>query len=296
MKNGIRIQRLTFAGLWTGLTTLLVWLGVTIPGFSFVLPLFLPLMSAMVIHRTDLWTFVLFALASTVLGFLWISQLDAVLFYLLPALGLGFILGFGMRHRWSTFGLLLISSVVQTILTAILYLVIEGLYGISVYRLLFELFALTYAEEALYLGILLTYAVSVAQVILTAWLWIGERARLRLPEPGDDQHSERWQLLSLVLSIGLIGLFPFSTVGAALLFGPTLWINLHLIFRQPAQHFKARKWFYLGLIVGLPILFGWLNSAFQGGSILLLLPAFLLPEILLQTVEEWLRSRKNGLI
>lgn len=296
MKNGERIQRLTFAGLWTALTTMLVWLSVTVPAFSFTLPLFLPLISAIVIIKTDSWTFGLYALATTLLGLIWSSHIDAVLFYVWPSLGMGFILGFGLQHRWTTFGLLLISSIVQTAISAILYVIIEAIYGVSVYRLLFELFGFIYDGNVIDIAMLLTYAVSIAQVLLTAWLWLGERSTLRLPASGEDIHPERWQFLSLMLTMLLVVSFAFSTIWNALLFGPTLWINLYLILRQPPKHFAKRKWIYLTFIVGLPIVFAWLNSAFSNDSILLLLPVFLLPEILLQMVEEWLRSRKNGLI
>jgi len=290
-------QRLTFAALMAAANIIFLILVTAFPTIGFPLSLFLPLLSVLVFFLTTVKTYLLYAVTSFFLTFLFVpNALESTIFFLIPSLLFGIGMATLFKFRLSFFehvyymGILHIANLSLTILLS------QFFYQQSLLTVMYALLQLNDAANFYIFDGLILYTFGLLQVLITIVLIspLLERFKIvmlfpiRLPNYLIKLHS-----VSVAIALLSTPFFPFIPL---LLIGPITLISVYLYFYYFLFPLRYSTIFLIGMLALLPFIYALFHFVYADGLQIIAFLYISFPPILLHFYKSINQTKKNVLI
>ena len=214
-KKTTLVHHITYMGIMTAINLIFIVLATYVPFLMFLLILLLPFISAVVSYYCQKRYYIIYALAS--IGLCMIFNISDTIFYVVPAVITGFMIGLLLEKKINPFWLILSSTIIESALTFAIIPLINLIGNVDIvvtFLTIFKLNEFAYKTEVTYLFI---YFISLVQCTLTHFVLLGDAKKI-----GIDVNTEVTSYgpyiigaeLMMVLSLS----FAFFYVPLALIF------------------------------------------------------------------------------
>ena len=286
-----RTHQLVYVAIMTGLTIVLGVLTNFIPFMSLFLIVFLPFVAALVAIVTDLKFFPIYALSSILLSVVVDAQnFLNIIFYLLPALVSGLVIGVTYRLKLNGIYILLAITLINLLANYAIIPVLDHLYQINFIQYALGLIGLGSHPLANVIFMMFLFILGIIQASLT---YMVIRDELHLIKGEIYENYDKISLIVLALISLVSVIFSFFHLGLSLVFFSTATL---LATYQLVYLFKKNLiLFYITLgvvIASLPISFvlSELNHAYPLNLYLILQ---VLIVVILMFLWEYIFSKKD---
>ncbi|HOJ44756.1 MAG TPA: hypothetical protein PK340_01790 [Bacilli bacterium] len=208
MKLTTPVKTITYMALMAALNVTFAFIASLVPLAGLFLAIALPLASALVVLKTDVRYYPIYAMATLGLSLVVaLQQLEVTIFYVVPSLLLGFSFGYLYKLRVDDISIIIVSSLLQLI---ILYATIGLINAIFMIDFVSSLTAILNIDSATDMIIMpsILYVVSLAQVTISYFI-IGHEIE-KLAPAGDRLRQTKplvyWLGLCLTIAIVPLGL------------------------------------------------------------------------------------------
>lgn len=171
-KKTTLVHNITYMAIMTAINLIFIVLDTYVPFLMFLLILLLPFVSAIVSYFCQKRYYIIYAVAS--LGLCLIFNIIDTIFYIVPALCTGFLIGVLLDKKIHPFWMVLSSTLVEVILTYA-FIPLINLIGntdiVNSFFIIFKLAAFPYKDELMHLFILF---VALTQCTLTHFILLTE--------------------------------------------------------------------------------------------------------------------------
>lgn len=288
-----RTHQLVYVAIMTGLTIVLSILTNFIPFMSLFLIVFLPFVAALVAIVTDLKFFPIYALSSILLSVVVDAQnFLNIIFYLLPALVSGLVIGVTYRLKLNGIYILLAITLINLLANYAIIPVLDHLYQINFIQYALGLIGLGSHPLANAIFMMFLFILGIIQASLT---YMVIRDELHLIKGEIFENYDKISLIVLALISLVSVIFSFFHLGLSLVFfsSATLLATYQLVYLFK----KNLVLFYITLgvvIASLPISFvlSELNHAYPLNLYLILQ---VLIVVILMFLWEYILSKKDKL-
>ncbi|HKL84628.1 MAG TPA: hypothetical protein VJZ48_04085 [Bacilli bacterium] len=288
-----RTHQLVYVAIMTGLTIVLSILTNFIPFMSLFLIVFLPFVAALVAIVTDLKFFPIYALSSILLSVVVDAQnFLNIIFYLLPALVSGLVIGVTYRLKLNGIYILLAITLINLLANYAIIPVLDHLYQINFIQYALGLIGLGSHPLANAVFMMFLFILGIIQASLT---YMVIRDELHLIKGEIFENYDKISLIVLALISLVSVIFSFFHLGLSLVFfsSATLLATYQLVYLFK----KNLVLFYITLgvvIASLPISFvlSELNHAYPLNLYLILQ---VLIVVILMFLWEYILSKKDKL-
>lgn len=288
-----RTHQLVYVAIMTGLTIVLSILTNFIPFMSLFLIVFLPFVAALVAIVTDLKFFPIYALSSILLSVVVDAQnFLNIIFYLLPALVSGLVIGVTYRLKLNGIYILLAITLINLLANYAIIPVLDHLYQINFIQYALGLVGLGSHPLANAIFMMFLFILGIIQASLT---YMVIRDELHLIKGEIFENYDKISLIVLALISLVSVIFSFFHLGLSLVFfsSATLLATYQLVYLFK----KNLVLFYITLgvvIASLPISFvlSELNHAYPLNLYLILQ---VLIVVILMFLWEYILSKKDKL-
>ena len=286
-----RTHQLVYVAIMTGLTIVLSILTNFIPFMSLFLIVFLPFVAALVAIVTDLKFFPIYALSSILLSVVVDAQnFLNIIFYLLPALVSGLVIGVTYRLKLNGIYILLAITLINLLANYAIIPVLDHLYQINFIQYALGLIGLGSHPLANAIFMMFLFILGIIQASLT---YMVIRDELHLIKGEIYENYDKISLIVLALISLVSVIFSFFHLGLSLVFfsSATLLATYQLVYLFK----KNLVLFYITLgvvIASLPISFvlSELNHAYPLNLYLILQ---VLIVVILMFLWEYIFSKKD---
>lgn len=286
-----RTHQLVYVAIMTGLTIVLSILTNFIPFMSLFLIVFLPFVAALVAIVTDLKFFPIYALSSILLSVVVDAQnFLNIIFYLLPALVSGLVIGVTYRLKLNGIYILLAITLINLLANYAIIPVLDHLYQINFIQYALGLVGLGSHPLANAIFMMFLFILGIIQASLT---YMVIRDELHLIKGEIFENYDKISLIVLALISLVSVIFSFFHLGLSLVFfsSATLLATYQLVYLFK----KNLVLFYITLgvvIASLPISFvlSELNHAYPLNLYLILQ---VLIVVILMFLWEYILSKKD---
>ena len=286
-----RTHQLVYVAIMTGLTIVLSILTNFIPFMSLFLIVFLPFVAALVAIVTDLKFFPIYALSSILLSVVVDAQnFLNIIFYLLPALVSGLVIGVTYRLKLNGIYILLAITLINLLANYAIIPVLDHLYQINFIQYALGLIGLGSHPLANAIFMMFLFILGIIQASLT---YMVIRDELHLIKGEIFENYDKISLIVLALISLVSVIFSFFHIGLSLVFfsSATLLATYQLVYLFK----KNLVLFYITLgvvIASLPISFvlSELNHAYPLNLYLILQ---VLIVVILMFLWEYIFSKKD---
>ena len=286
-----RTHQLVYVAIMTGLTIVLSILTNFIPFMSLFLIVFLPFVAALVAIVTDLKFFPIYALSSILLSVVVDAQnFLNIIFYLLPALVSGLVIGVTYRLKLNGIYILLAITLINLLANYAIIPVLDHLYQINFIQYALGLVGLGSHPLANAIFMMFLFILGIIQASLT---YMVIRDELHLIKGEIFEKYDKISLIVLALISLVSVIFSFFHIGLSLVFfsSATLLVTYQLVYLFK----KNLVLFYITLgvvIASLPISFvlSELNHAYPLNLYLILQ---VLIVVILMFLWEYIFSKKD---
>lgn len=286
-----RTHQLVYVAIMTGLTIVLSILTNFIPFMSLFLIVFLPFVAALVAIVTDLKFFPIYALSSILLSVVVDAQnFLNIIFYLLPALVSGLVIGVTYRLKLNGIYILLAITLINLLANYAIIPVLDHLYQINFIQYALGLIGLGSHPLANAIFMMFLFILGIIQASLT---YMVIRDELHLIKGEIFENYDKISLIVLALISLVSVIFSFFHLGLSLVFfsSATLLATYQLVYLFK----KNLILFYITLsvvIASLPISFvlSELNHAYPLNLYLIL---GVLIVVILMFLWEYIFSKKD---
>jgi len=286
-----RTHQLVYVAIMTGLTIVLSILTNFIPFMSLFLIVFLPFVAALVAIVTDLKFFPIYALSSILLSVVVDAQnFLNIIFYLLPALVSGLVIGVTYRLKLNGIYILLAITLINLLANYAIIPVLDHLYQINFIQYALGLVGLGSHPLANAIFMMFLFILGIIQASLT---YMVIRDELHLIKGEFFENYDKISLIVLALISLVSVIFSFFHLGLSLVFfsSATLLATYQLVYLFK----KNLVLFYITLgvvIASLPISFvlSELNHAYPLNLYLILQ---VLIVVILMFLWEYILSKKD---
>lgn len=175
-KKTTLVHHIAYMGLTTAINVIFIVLATYIPLLMFLLIILLPFISAVVSYYCQKRYYIIYAIASVLLCF--IFNINDTLFYVLPAIITGFFIGVLLEKKINPFWLVLTSTIVESALTFALIPLINLIGNVDIVETFLSIFKLnnfTYKTELTYLFI---FFISLLQCSLTHFVLLSDAKKI----------------------------------------------------------------------------------------------------------------------
>lgn len=175
-KKTTLVHHITYMGIMTAINLIFIVLATYIPFLMFLLILLLPFVSAVVSYYCKKRYYVIYAVAS--IGLCMIFNISDTLFYVVPAIATGFMIGLLLEKKINPFWLILSSTIIETALTFALIPLINLIGNVNIidtFLTIFKLNDFSYKVEITYLFI---YFLSLVQCTLTHFVLLNDAKKI----------------------------------------------------------------------------------------------------------------------
>lgn len=164
-KKTTLVHHIAYMGLMTAINLIFIVLATYIPFLMFLLILLLPFVSTVVSYYCQKRYYIIYALAS--IGLCLIFNISDTIFYVVPAVITGFVIGVLLDKKINPFWLILLSTIIESVLTYAFIPLINLIGNVDIvetFLSIFKLTSFTYKTELTYLFI---YLIALIQCALT---------------------------------------------------------------------------------------------------------------------------------
>lgn len=175
-KKTTLVHHITYMGIMTAINLIFIVLATYVPFLMFLLILLLPFISAVVSYYCQKRYYIIYAVAS--IGLCLIFNISDTIFYVVPAVITGFMIGLLLEKKINPFWLILSSSVIESALTFALIPLINLIGNVNIVETFLTLFKLndfSYKTEITYLFI---YFLSLVQCTLTHFVLLSDAKKI----------------------------------------------------------------------------------------------------------------------
>ena len=293
-KKTTLVHHIAYMGLTTAINVIFIVLATYVQFLTFLLVLLLPFISAVVSYYCQKRYYIIYAVASVLLCF--IFNISDTLFYVLPAIITGFFIGLLLEKKINPFWLILVSSVIESILTFALIPLINLLGSVEdivdAFFVFFKLSTFTYKEELTFLFI---FCISLMQSTLTHFILLSDAKKVGI-EVNTCTGSFGPYIIGNELAIALSLTFSFFYNPLAFVFlVMSLYFTVFLIINLILEKKKSML-ISMGIIVVVVFFtFSFLYSMIERPYGLLLLNIFPLLISLLSFVNYYLLNKEGNI-
>lgn len=225
MKRTTPVKTITLMAMIAALNVIFSFVASLMPLAGLFLAIALPLASAMVVLKTDLRYYPIYAIATLGLSLIvTMQQLETTLFYVFPSLLLGFVFGFLYKRRADDISIIIVTSFLQL---AILYGtigLINAIFMIDFTSTLALILNLTSTSDLLMLPLVL-YIVSLSQVTITYFIITSELEKLSQTNYAIKYPHKLTYTLGLIITLAIVPLgFVIPSISFVLL-GPSFILS-----------------------------------------------------------------------
>lgn len=175
-KKTTLVHHITYMGIMTAINLIFIVLATYVPFLMFLLILLLPFSSAIVSYYCQKRYYLIYAVASV--GLCMIFNITDTIFYVVPAIITGFLIGVLLEKKINPFWLILSSTVIESALTFAFIPLINLIGNVDIVYTFLSLFKLTefaYKVEITYLFILF---LSLVQCSLTHFVLLSDAKKI----------------------------------------------------------------------------------------------------------------------
>ncbi|MBP5574129.1 MAG: hypothetical protein J6X50_00035 [Bacilli bacterium] len=175
-KKTTLVHHITYMGIMTAINLIFIVLATYIPFLMFLLILLIPFVSAIVSYYCLKRYYLIYAIASV--GLCLIFNISDTIFYVVPSIVTGFLIGVLLEKKINPFWLILSSSIVESALTFALIPLINLIGSVDIvytFLTLFKLTEFTYKTEVTYLFI---FFLSLVQCALTHFVLLSDAKKI----------------------------------------------------------------------------------------------------------------------
>ena len=214
-KKTTLVHHITYMGIMTAINLIFIALATYVPFLMFLLILLLPFVSAVVSYYCQKRYYIIYAVAS--IGLCLIFNISDTIFYVVPAIVTGFMIGLLLEKKINPFWLILSSTIIESALTFALIPLINLIGNVDIVKTFLTIFKLqdfVYQTEVTYLFI---YFISLVQCTLTHFVLLGDAKKI-----GIDVNTEVDSYGPYIIGVELIMVlslaFSFFYVPLSLIF------------------------------------------------------------------------------
>lgn len=175
-KKTTLVHHISYMGIMAAINLIFIVLATYLPFLMFLLILVLPFVSTIVSYYCLKRYYIIYALAS--IGLCFIFNINDTIFYVVPAIITGFVIGLLLEKRVNPFWLILTSSIIESALT-FAFIPLINLIGnvdiVNTFLSIFKLESFTYKTELTYLFI---YFISLVQCGLTHFILLSDAKKI----------------------------------------------------------------------------------------------------------------------
>lgn len=170
------VHHITYMGIMSAINLIFILLATYLPFLMFIILLILPFVSTIVSYYCDKRYYIIYALAS--IGLCLIFNINDTIFYVVPAIITGFVIGLLLEKKANPFWLILISSLIEAALTFAFIPLINLIGNIDIvqtFLAIFKLDGFLYKNELTYLFI---YLLALIQCSLTHFILLSDAKKI----------------------------------------------------------------------------------------------------------------------
>ena len=291
-KKTTLVHHITYMGIMTAINLIFIVLATYIPFLMFLLILLLPFVSTIVSYYCQKRYYLIYAVAS--IGLCLIFNISDTIFYVVPAIITGFLIGVLLEKKINPFWLILSSTVVESALTFALIPLINLIGNVDIVYTFLTLFKLTefaYKTEVTYLFI---FFLSLVQCTLTHFVLLSDAKKIGI-DVSYTVDSYAPYIIGTELMLVLCLVFGFFYTPLALIFLVTSFY--FAIFLLIDLLMSKKKLIYI--LLGLVTLFGFFTFAFLYATIkqplgLLILLVFPFVIAIISFINNYLLKANNN--
>ena len=291
-KKTTLVHHITYMGIMTAINLIFIVLATYIPFLMFLLILLLPFISAVVSYYCQKRYYIIYAVAS--IGLCLIFNISDTIFYVVPAVITGFVIGLLLEKKINPFWLILSSTIIESAITFALIPLINLIGNVDIvetFLTLFKLNEFAYKVEVTYLFI---FFLSLVQCTLTHFVLLSDAKKIGI-EVNTDIDSFGPYIVGAELTMILSLTFSFFYTPLALIF---LAISIYFAMFLLIDLLLSKK-IYIYVLLGVLLLGCFFTFAFLYASIkepLGLLIVIIFPFVIALTsfVNNYLVKRKDN--
>ena len=175
-KRTTLVHHITYMGIMAAINLIFILLATYVPVLMFLLILMLPFASTIVSYYCLKRYYIIYAFAS--IGLCLIFNINDTIFYVIPAIITGFVIGLFLEKKANPFWLILASSILEAVLTFALIPLINLIGNVDIVNTFLSAFKLNefaYKNELTYLFI---YFISLVQCGLTHFVLLSDAKKI----------------------------------------------------------------------------------------------------------------------
>ena len=259
-KKTTLVHHITYMGIMTAINLIFIVLATYIPFLMFLLILLLPFVSTIVSYYCQKRYYLIYAVASV--GLCLIFNISDTIFYVVPAIVTGFLIGLLLEKKLNPFWLILSSTVVESALTFALIPLINLIGNVDIvytFLALFKLTEFTYKTEVTYLFI---FFLSLVQCSLTHFVLLSDAKKIGI-DISFEVNTYSPYIIGTELMLVLCLVFSFFYTPLALVF---LTISFYFaVFLLIDLILCKKKLVYV--LLGISLVVGFFTFAFLYATI-----------------------------
>lgn len=265
-KRETLIQNICFMSFFVAINVIGSLLSVYVPIASIIIIIFLPLTSSIVEVMCKDKYFPIYALATIGLSIVVsLQSIDFTLFYVVPSIFTGYIFGFMSKKNLPDMFSVFLATIVQTVLSFSFIPILKEITGTDLIDVLAKIMHISHRiwyETAI---ILIFFAISLIQVILSFIVCETELEKLGEKKP-DSTDKTLFADIAILASSAFVVLFDFLYLPLSLLFVGITWYFLAFLVMEQIKS-KKLVFFLVDItfvFVGI-VLYAAINKYFRGG-------------------------------
>ena len=175
-KKTTLVHHITYMGIMTAINLIFIVLATYLPFLMFIPIIFLPFASAIVSYYCLKRYYIIYAVAS--IGLCMIFNISDTIFYVVPAVITGFVIGWMLDKKANPFWMILVSTIIEAALTFAFIPLINVLSNVDIVETFisaFKLDSFTYKVELTYLFI---FFISLIQCGLTHFVLLSDAKKI----------------------------------------------------------------------------------------------------------------------
>lgn len=214
-KKTTLVHHITYMGIMTAINLIFIVLATYIPFLMFLLILLLPFVSAIVSYYCLKRYYLIYAVASV--GLCLIFNISDTIFYVVPAIITGFLIGVLLEKKINPFWLILSSTITESALTFALIPLINLIGNVDIVYTFLTLFKLTEFAHKTEVTYLFIFFLSLVQCTLTHFVLLSDAKKIGI-EVSYVVNSYGPYIIGTELMLVLTLAFSFFYVPLALVF------------------------------------------------------------------------------
>ena len=291
-KKTTLVHHITYMGIMTAINLIFIVLATYIPFLMFLLILLLPFVSAVVSYYCKKRYYIIYAIAS--IGLCLIFNIGDTIFYVVPAIVTGFVIGLLLEKKINPFWLILSTTIIESALTFALIPLINLIGNVDIietFLKLFKLEAFTYKVEITYLFI---YFISLVQCSLTHFVLLGDAKKIGI-DVNVNVESYAQYIIGAESTIIFSLVFSFFYLPLALVFlANSIYFAIFLLFDLLTSK-KTIVYILLGvMLLACFFVFAFLYATIKTPLGLLIIIIFPFVISLTSFVKNYLIKRENN--